>query len=88
MLHIRTWDHGRRPGRGRVIEPLVRMQSGRVAGKIEDLDLALAGFQPCLDQLGVVPPEIVENEEYLAILILDERFEKRDPPKKPAAARR
>ena len=52
----------------------------RIAGKIEDLDLILARFQPCLDQFGVMRPEIVEDKKDLPLSILDERLKEFDQP--------
>lgn len=50
------------------VEVLVRVALQRVGRQVEHFNLVLMPLYPSVDLLGMVGPEVVENEEYLVSL--------------------
>src|ERR1035441_8053219 len=49
------------------VEQFVRIQFRRIAGQIKDLDLVVVLLPSALDQLGVVNPQVVQDQKYLPL---------------------
>ena len=64
------------------VQALVRVELGAVGRQVEDLDLLLALPQPALHRAGPMDGQVVQDQEHLAVGILDE------PPEKADQARR
>lgn len=54
------------------VEIFVRIEFRGIQRQIKDLDLLFVFFQPGLDDLAVMDPQVIENQKNLAVRVLDQ----------------
>ena len=57
------------------VEPLLGIELRAIAGQVKQLDLVLPMSHPRFDQLAVMHPQVIQDQEDLFGCILDQRLQ-------------